>query len=134
MHQGVRYFEPFECPCEHAETRKLAEMHLRILFLCADMNYPLQGPKRHPAEFKEMRKEWRRQKKEREAAKKASEEAMKQQQEEQQKQQQQMFHQQQQAAAAAAAAAASTVQPFPTHQFQQAYNQLHPSMALGSFY
>jgi hypothetical protein len=34
-----------------------------------------QGPKRHPNEFKEMRKEWRRQKKERDNQKKVAAEA-----------------------------------------------------------
>ncbi|KAI7895909.1 uncharacterized protein EV154DRAFT_412698 [Mucor mucedo] len=40
--------------------------------LNAHVSMQKHGPKRHPAEFKEMRKEWRRQKKEREANKKAN--------------------------------------------------------------
>ncbi|KAF7723375.1 hypothetical protein EC973_002074 [Apophysomyces ossiformis] len=42
--------------------------------LNAHVSMQKHGPKRHPSEFKEMRKEWRRQKKEREAAKKAADE------------------------------------------------------------
>ncbi|KAI7902176.1 uncharacterized protein BX663DRAFT_511984 [Cokeromyces recurvatus] len=41
--------------------------------LNAHVSMQQHGSKRHPSEFKEMRKEWRRQKKEREAAKKAAE-------------------------------------------------------------
>ncbi|KAI8329279.1 hypothetical protein EDC96DRAFT_529509 [Choanephora cucurbitarum] len=41
--------------------------------LNAHVSMQQHGPKRHPAEFKEMRKEWRRLKKEREAAKKQAE-------------------------------------------------------------
>ncbi|KAI8379812.1 hypothetical protein EDC96DRAFT_491800 [Choanephora cucurbitarum] len=48
--------------------------------LNAHVSMQKHGPKRHPAEFKEMRKEWRRQKKEREAHKKRNEDIMKQQQ------------------------------------------------------
>ncbi|KAI8079005.1 uncharacterized protein B0P05DRAFT_542015 [Gilbertella persicaria] len=48
--------------------------------LNAHVSMQKHGPKRHPAEFKEMRKEWRRQKKEKEAHKKRSEELLKQQQ------------------------------------------------------
>lgn len=44
--------------------------------LNAHVSMQKHGPKRHPAEFKEMRKEWRRQKKEREARKKANDEAV----------------------------------------------------------
>ncbi|KAI8333129.1 hypothetical protein BC941DRAFT_358422 [Chlamydoabsidia padenii] len=40
--------------------------------LNAHVSMQKHGPKRHPSEFKEMRKNWRRQKKEREAAKKAA--------------------------------------------------------------
>ncbi|KAK4518399.1 60S ribosomal protein L10 [Mucor velutinosus] len=46
--------------------------------LNAHVSMQKHGPKRHPAEFKEMRKLWRKQKKEREAHKKRNEEAMKQ--------------------------------------------------------
>ncbi|KAL7313098.1 hypothetical protein PS15m_006883 [Mucor circinelloides] len=46
--------------------------------LNAHVSMQKHGPKRHPAEFKEMRKIWRKQKKEREAHKKRNEEAMKQ--------------------------------------------------------
>ncbi|ORZ14212.1 hypothetical protein BCR42DRAFT_329986 [Absidia repens] len=42
------------------------------------------GPKRHPSEFKEMRKEWRRQRKQREEQRKQAEKSNKQQQEQQQ--------------------------------------------------
>ncbi|KAL0080240.1 hypothetical protein J3Q64DRAFT_1701585 [Phycomyces blakesleeanus] len=41
--------------------------------LNAHVSMQNHGPKRHPAEFKEMRKEWRRQKKEREAMRKSAE-------------------------------------------------------------
>ncbi|KAG1382840.1 hypothetical protein G6F61_001898 [Rhizopus arrhizus] len=44
--------------------------------LNAHVSMQKHGPKRNPAEFKEMRKEWRRQKKEREIQKKASEQQM----------------------------------------------------------
>ncbi|CAO3594022.1 unnamed protein product [Absidia cylindrospora] len=47
------------------------------------------GPKRHPSEFKEMRKEWRRQRKQREQHKKQAEKADNEQQQQQQQQQQQ---------------------------------------------
>ncbi|KAL9554706.1 hypothetical protein MBANPS3_002700 [Mucor bainieri] len=46
--------------------------------LNAHVSMQKHGPKRHPAEFKEMRKLWRKQKKEREAHKKRNEEAIKQ--------------------------------------------------------
>ncbi|CEP18563.1 hypothetical protein [Parasitella parasitica] len=46
--------------------------------LNAHVSMQKHGPKRHPAEFKEMRKIWRKQKKEREAQKKRNEEAMEQ--------------------------------------------------------
>ncbi|KAG0170156.1 hypothetical protein DFQ28_010251 [Apophysomyces sp. BC1034] len=42
--------------------------------LNAHVSMQKHGAKRHPSEFKEMRKEWRRQKKEREAAKRAADE------------------------------------------------------------
>ncbi|KAG1449162.1 hypothetical protein G6F56_008728 [Rhizopus delemar] len=48
--------------------------------LNAHVSMQQHGPKRQPSEFKEMRKEWRRQKKERENAKKAAEAAFQQQQ------------------------------------------------------
>ncbi|CAO3589945.1 unnamed protein product [Absidia cylindrospora] len=53
------------------------------------------GPKRHPSEFKEMRKEWRRQRKQREEQRKQAEKSNKQQQEQQfqQQQQQQLLQQ-----------------------------------------
>ncbi|KAG1056062.1 hypothetical protein G6F43_002015 [Rhizopus delemar] len=44
--------------------------------LNAHVSMQKHGPKRNPAEFKEMRKEWRRQKKEREIQKKANEQQM----------------------------------------------------------
>ncbi|KAG0761909.1 hypothetical protein G6F63_006636 [Rhizopus arrhizus] len=51
--------------------------------LNAHVSMQQHGPKRQPSEFKEMRKEWRRQKKERESAKKAAEVVMQQQQQQQ---------------------------------------------------
>ncbi|EIE76647.1 hypothetical protein G6F47_012993 [Rhizopus delemar] len=54
--------------------------------LNAHVSMQQHGPKRQPSEFKEMRKEWRRQKKERESAKKAAEVVMQQQQQQQQQQ------------------------------------------------
>ncbi|ORZ24027.1 hypothetical protein BCR42DRAFT_317594 [Absidia repens] len=51
------------------------------------------GPKRHPSEFKEMRKEWRRQRKQREQHKKQAEKANQEQQQEQEQQQQQQQQQ-----------------------------------------
>ncbi|KAG2225059.1 hypothetical protein INT45_003259 [Circinella minor] len=118
--------------------------------LNAHVSMQKHGAKRHPSEFKEMRKEWRRQKKEREAVKKAKDEAFKQQQEH-------IYQQQEQVMAAAAAAMVVPPQPIttttnssllsstlpqppqsiPANTFQlhhQAYNQLHPSMAMGAFY
>ncbi|KAI9266986.1 hypothetical protein BY458DRAFT_512422 [Sporodiniella umbellata] len=56
--------------------------------LNAHVSMQQHGPKRQPSEFKEMRKEWRRQKKEKEGAKKAAEAVFHQ----QQQQQQQPFH------------------------------------------
>ncbi|KAI8337544.1 hypothetical protein BC941DRAFT_425563 [Chlamydoabsidia padenii] len=50
------------------------------------------GPKRHPAEFKEMRKEWRRIRKQRETQKKEAEQVNKQQQEHHQQLLQQQHH------------------------------------------
>ncbi|KAF7732841.1 hypothetical protein EC973_000117 [Apophysomyces ossiformis] len=86
--------------------------------LNAHVSMQKHGTKRHPSEFKEMRKEWRRQKKEREAAKKAADEAMNKQ---QQQHQQQHHHQMMQAAAVA------------PYSFQP-YNQLQPTMTLGGYY
>ncbi|CAO3654265.1 unnamed protein product [Mucor hiemalis] len=69
--------------------------------LNAHVSMQQHGAKRHPAEFKEMRKEWRRQKKERDAAKKQAEAAYRNNQQQQlhhhhqqqqQQQQQQMMH------------------------------------------
>ncbi|ORZ05723.1 hypothetical protein BCR41DRAFT_312156 [Lobosporangium transversale] len=60
--------------------------------LNAHVNMQKHGPKRHPSEFKEMRKEWRRQKKAEEEAAKQAAAAF---QQEQQQQSQQMHHQNQ---------------------------------------
>ncbi|CAO3651651.1 unnamed protein product [Mucor fragilis] len=90
--------------------------------LNAHVSMQQHGPKRHPTEFKEMRKEWRRQKKERDAAKKSAEQAYRNQQESmmQQHVQQQHHH-----------------HPQPHHQtmpfpFQQPF--MPNNMALGNFY
>ncbi|KAL9548428.1 hypothetical protein MBANPS3_005675 [Mucor bainieri] len=93
--------------------------------LNAHVSMQQHGPKRHPTEFKEMRKEWRRQKKERDAAKKSAEQAYRTQQESMmqqhvQQQQQQHHH-----------------HPQPHHQtmpfpFQQSF--MPNNMALGNFY
>ncbi|KAF9158866.1 hypothetical protein DFQ26_007170 [Actinomortierella ambigua] len=64
--------------------------------LNAHVNMQKHGPKRHPSEFKELRKAWRRHKKaEEEAAKQAAAAALQQQQHQQQQQQQQLQMQQQ---------------------------------------
>ncbi|GAN11785.1 conserved hypothetical protein, partial [Mucor ambiguus] len=62
--------------------------------LNAHVSMQQHGPKRHPTEFKEMRKEWRRQKKERDAAKKSAEQAYRNQQESMMQQHVQQQHQQ----------------------------------------
>ncbi|KAL7316087.1 hypothetical protein PS15m_005229 [Mucor circinelloides] len=100
--------------------------------LNAHVSMQQHGPKRHPTEFKEMRKEWRRQKKERDAAKKSAEQAYRNQQEsmmqqhaqhhhQQQQQHQQHHHHQQQ----------QHHQPMP-FPFQQSF--MPNNMALGNFY
>lgn len=97
----------------HFFVVSVSDIFFRVIF---------QGPKRHPTEFKEMRKEWRRQKKERDAAKKSAEQAYRNQQESmmQQHVQQQHHH-----------------HPQPHHQtmpfpFQQPF--MPNNMALGNFY
>ncbi|KAK4514215.1 uncharacterized protein ATC70_001803 [Mucor velutinosus] len=95
--------------------------------LNAHVSMQQHGPKRHPTEFKEMRKEWRRQKKERDAAKKSAEQAYRNQQESmmqqhvQQQQQHQQHHHHPQTHHQA--------MPFP---FQQSF--MPNNMALGNFY
>ncbi|GAA5811241.1 hypothetical protein MFLAVUS_004673 [Mucor flavus] len=61
--------------------------------LNAHVSMQQHGPKRHPTEFKEMRKEWRRQKKERDTVKKQVENAYRNNQHHQQQQQQQQLMQ-----------------------------------------
>ncbi|KAL7330262.1 hypothetical protein PS15p_205229 [Mucor circinelloides] len=102
--------------------------------LNAHVSMQQHGPKRHPTEFKEMRKEWRRQKKERDAAKKSAEQAYRNQQESMMQQHAQHHHQQQQ----------QHQQHHHHHQQQQHHHQPMPfpfqqsfmpnNMALGNFY
>jgi hypothetical protein len=96
-----------------------------LQFLIYIFNF--QGPKRHPTEFKEMRKEWRRQKKERDAAKKSAEQAYRNQQESMMQQHAQ--HQQQQHQQHHAQQHHHQAMPFP---FQQSF--MPNNMALGNFY
>ncbi|KAG2187192.1 hypothetical protein INT44_004864 [Umbelopsis vinacea] len=94
----------------HCNWQGCSKAYGTLNHLNAHVSMQKHGPKRSPAEFKEMRKEWRRQKKEREAARKAADEHMKKEiiHHHQQQQQQQQF-----AVAAAAAAAAMPLHPLP---------------------
>ncbi|GAB5594039.1 hypothetical protein Unana1_08939 [Umbelopsis nana] len=103
----------------HCNWQGCSKAYGTLNHLNAHVSMQKHGSKRSPAEFKEMRKEWRRQKKEREAAKKAADEHMKKEMihhHHQQQQQQQQF-----VAAAAAAAAAMPLHPpygIPTSHYQ----------------
>ncbi|KAI8065995.1 hypothetical protein BDF21DRAFT_345940 [Thamnidium elegans] len=60
----------------HCNWAECTKAYGTLNHLNAHVSMQKHGSKRHPSEFKEMRKEWRRQKKEREARKKANEDVM----------------------------------------------------------
>ncbi|KAJ2964760.1 hypothetical protein NQZ79_g237 [Umbelopsis isabellina] len=111
----------------HCNWQGCTKAYGTLNHLNAHVSMQKHGPKRSPAEFKEMRKEWRRQKKEREAARKAADEHMKKEIINHQQHQQQQF-------AAAAAAAAMPLHSMPpqlgsyamTHQMPTHASQYQP--------